>query len=184
MLVARVRPTEPTTMIPMRGVFTADDAWMLTGDLFRRDADGDYWRVDNAGDVIHSADGPVFTGPIRDALGDLPAVDLVVAYGISPPGAEHEVAIAAVTVRPARELAGKDLGSALRGLDRGRRPAIVHVVKEIPVTTWFRPVTAPLRAAGIPQPGPGIKAWYLDGSGDAYRPLTEAAHRRIVRRAA
>ena len=27
-------------------------------------------------DVIHTADGPVFTAPIRDALGDLPAVDL------------------------------------------------------------------------------------------------------------
>ena len=64
-------------MIPLRGVFSSGDAWMLTGDLFRRDADGDLWRVDNLAEVVHTADGPVFTGPIRDALGDVPAVDLV-----------------------------------------------------------------------------------------------------------
>ncbi|HUO72041.1 MAG TPA: AMP-binding protein [Solirubrobacteraceae bacterium] len=184
MLLARVRPADPTTMIPMRGVFARDDAWLLTGDLFRRDGDGDYWRIDHVGDVIHTPDGAVFTGPIRDALGDLPAVDLAVAYGVTPPGAAHELAVAAVTVRAGRELRGKDIGMALRGVPRERRPAIVHVVEQIPVTTWFRPITGPLRSAGLPHPGPGVKAWYRDASGETYRPLTEAAHRRLTRSAA
>ena len=52
--------------IPM---FSRSDAWLATGDLFRRDADGDYWRVDHQADVIRTASGHVFTGPIRDALG-------------------------------------------------------------------------------------------------------------------
>ena len=184
MLLARVRPSDPTMMIPMRGVFARDDAWLLTGDLFRRDADGDYWRLDHVGDVIRSAEGPVFSGPIRDALGDLPAVDLVVAYGVAPAGAEHEIALAAVTVRAGHELRSKDIGMALRGLARNRRPAIVHVVDHIPVTTWFRPLTGPLRNAGIPNAGAGANAWYRDGSGDSYRPLTEAAQRRLARQAA
>ena len=51
-------------------MFARDDAWLATGDLFRRDADGDYWRLDSVGDVIRTAAGPVFTAPIRDALGD------------------------------------------------------------------------------------------------------------------
>jgi putative long chain acyl-CoA synthase len=181
MLLARVSPAEQTTMIPMRSVFARDDAWLLTGDLFRRDADGDYWRVDHVGEVIHSAAGPVFTGPIRDALGDLPAVDLVVAHGVRPAGAERELGIAAVTVRSGHELRGKDLGMALRRLAADQRPALVYVVDEIPVTTWYRPITAPLRAIGIPQPGPGVKAWYRDASGETYRPLTVAAHRRLTR---
>ena len=82
---ACARATRPATT-PLRGVFARDDAWLATGDLFRRDADGDYWRVDSVGDVIRTADGPVFTAPIRDALGELPAVDLAVAYGVSPDG--------------------------------------------------------------------------------------------------
>jgi len=134
--------------------------------------------------VIHTSDGHVFTGPIRDALGELPAVDLVVAYGVTPNGSEHEVAIAAVTLRAGHKLAPKDIAAALRGLPRNERPAIVHAVDEIPVTTWYRPITAPLRRAGIPEPGEKVHAWYRDSRGDGYRPLTAAAHRRLVRQAA
>ena len=31
----------------LRGVFEPGDAWLETGDLFRRDSDGDYWLVDH-----------------------------------------------------------------------------------------------------------------------------------------
>jgi putative long chain acyl-CoA synthase len=175
MLLARVRPHESLSTTPLRGVFTRDDAWLVTGDLFRRDADGDYWRVDGVGDVVRTADGPAFTAPIRDALGELPAVDLAVAYGVLPPGDEHEVAVAAVTLRPGYELTARELSRALQVLPIEGRPTIVHVVDGIPVTTWYRPVTGPLRAAGIPQPGDGRKVWHR--SGDSYRAPRRAASR-------
>src|SRR5207302_2561057 len=116
MLLARVRSTEPLSSVPLQGVFTPDDAWLVTGDLFRRDGDGDYWRVDGVGDVIRTAAGPVFTGPIRDALGDLPAVDLAVAYGVSPNGAGPELPVAAVTLRAGQQLAAREIGRTLRDL--------------------------------------------------------------------
>jgi putative long chain acyl-CoA synthase len=184
MLLARVRPGEPTGTIPLRGVFSPDDAWLLTGDLFRRDADGDYWRVDGLADVIEAPDGPVFTTPIRDALSSLPAVDLAVVYGVPLNGEGHELAVAAVTLRQGRELAARDIRGALRGLGPERRPSVVHVVDEIPVTTWYRPMTSSLRGAGIPEPDEARQAWYLDASGEVYRPLTDAAHRRLAARAA
>jgi putative long chain acyl-CoA synthase len=180
MLLAKVRPSEPTSSIPMRGVFSPDDAWLLTGDLFRRDADGDYWRVDGLADVISTAEGRVFTTPIRDALASIPAIDLAVVYGVSVPDSQHKLAVAAVTLRPGAELVGREVGSALRKLDVGQRPSIVQVVDRIPVTTWFRPLTRDLRAAGVPEADEDRQAWYLDASGDAYRPLTDAAHRRLV----
>jgi putative long chain acyl-CoA synthase len=184
MLLARVEPNELLSSTPLRGVFSREDAWLQTGDLFRRDADGDFWRIDNVAEVIRTADGPVFAGPIRDALGDLPAVDLVVAYGLAPNGAEHEIAVAAVTLRSGHELVARDIESALGGLPRSARPAIVQVVDAIPVTTWFRPITGPLREAGIPEPGEQTKAWYRDRDRDAYRPLSAAARRRLARLAA
>jgi putative long chain acyl-CoA synthase len=180
MLLARVRPEEPLSMIPLRGVFSRGDAWLLTGDLFRRDSDGDLWRVDNLAEMVWTADGPVFTGPIRDALGDVPAVDLVVAYGVAPNGGEHQIAVAAVTLRADSDLRPREIAGALRSLPREQRPSIVHVVDEIPVTTWFRPLTGPLREAGIPEPGEGVQAWYRDATGDTYRPLTGAAHKRLA----
>jgi putative long chain acyl-CoA synthase len=184
MLLARVRPSEPTSTIPLRGVFSPDDAWLMTGDLFRRDADGDYWRVDGLADVVSTTAGPVFTTPIRDALCLLPAVDLAVVYGVAVDGGRHQLALAAVTLVPGCELSGRDVRMALRRLPDGQRPAIVHVVEEIPVTTWFRPLTDELRRAGVPEPDGGRQAWYLDAGGEVYRPLTDAAHRRLAGQAA
>ncbi len=184
MLLARVDPGEQLSSIPLRGVFSRDDAWLATGDLFRRDHDRDYWRVDSVREVIRTADGPVYSGPVRDALGDIPAVDLAAAYGVLPEGGEHEVAVAAVTLRRDRQLRPRDLTEALRSLPAAGRPKIVRVVDRIPVTTWYRPMTGPLRGQGIPEPGPGTQAWYLDASGENYRQLTDAAHRRLAKAAA
>src|SRR5205085_4671441 len=41
LLLVRVDPGEPLSVVPLRGVFASEDAWLATGDLFRRDADGD-----------------------------------------------------------------------------------------------------------------------------------------------
>jgi putative long chain acyl-CoA synthase len=180
MLLARVSANEPLSITPLRSLFARGDAWVVTGDLFRRDADGDYWRVDGAGDVIHTDQGPVFTTPIRDALGAIPAVDLAMAYGVDRDGDDGDVAVAAVTLREGRELTAREIGRALRALERMQRPALVHVVDHIPVTTWFRPLTRELRAAGISEPGEGTQAWYLDAGGETYRPLTAAARRRLT----
>jgi putative long chain acyl-CoA synthase len=184
MLLARVGPAEPLSVVALRGVFESEDAWVVTGDLFRRDADGDFWRVDGVREVIRTRRGPVFTTPIRDALGELPEVDLAVAYGVLPPGDEHEVAVAAVTLRAGRELKATDITRALSGLAAEQRPLIVRVVDEIPVTTWFRPLTGPLRQEGVPEPGENSRAWYLDASGERYRPLTATARKRLLGAAA
>jgi len=130
--------------------------------------------------VIRTEQGPVFTTPIRDALGDIPAVDLAAAYGIPVAGAGDEIAVAALTLRARGSLRARDIGQSLAALPAGQRPRIVHVVERIPVTTWFRPMTQKLREAGIPEPGEGAQAWYLDASGETYRPLSVAARRRIT----
>jgi putative long chain acyl-CoA synthase len=176
-LVVRARASE-TALTPMRGVFSRDDAWLSTRDLFRVDAEGDYWRLDSVYDVIHTAEGAVYPATIRDALGDHPAVDLVVAYGLRPNGHNDEIAVAAVTLRPGRTLDAGGLADAFADTAPTDRPAVVQVVDEIPVTTWFRPLTGPLCAAGLPRPAEG-RVWYLERGGKRYRSLTDAAYRRL-----
>jgi putative long chain acyl-CoA synthase len=179
MLLARSRESSGAATISLRGVFARDDAWLATGDLFRRDADGDFWRLDSVRELVRSAAGPVFTTPIRDALGDLPAVDIAVAYGLPGPKG-HDVAMAAVTLRPDYTFDAAELTAALAGLPRGQRPTVVRVVDEIPVTTWYRPITGVLRAAGIPAPAEGQPAWYRGPRADGYKPLTTADRRRLT----
>ena len=84
------------------------------------------------------------------ALGDLEAVDLAGVYGLPTDDPDASLAIAAVTLRPGFELDAGALATALGALDEGERPDVVHVVDEIPVTTWYRPNAAALRAADPP----------------------------------
>jgi putative long chain acyl-CoA synthase len=177
-LLARARTVDTIATTPLRGVFARDDAWLSTGDLFRRDADGDYWRLDSARNVIRGAAGPVYSAPVCDALGELPDIDLAVAYGLDLPGREHELVVAAVTLRPGHSIDARSVGDALERLPAPARPDLVHVVDSIPVTTWYRPLTGPLRDAGIPRANPD-RVWYRDRGGRRYRPLTPAARRRL-----
>lgn len=159
----------------LRGVFRAGDAWLATGDLFRADDDGTLWLVDPIASLVRTADGAVPGRPARAALGAADAVALAVTYAL--PGAEHDLLVAAVSPRPGREITAAELSAAARELDDAERPAIVRIVDEIPVTTWYRPRTAVLRAEGLPE---GARALAWDRGRRAYRPLTAAARRRLL----
>src|SRR6185437_5359271 len=95
-----------------RDVLEPGDAWLLTGDLARRDEDGDYWFVDRISDVIRTEGGPVPSRPIEDALYEVPEVALAVAFGVRD-GAGAEVPAAAVVLRQDATLDGKALYDAL-----------------------------------------------------------------------
>lgn len=155
-LVAEVDPdVNPTAETPLRGVFRPDDAWVATGDLFRRDADGDYWLVDSIAAVIQTPTGPVFPTPVRDALWTLDSVELAVCYGVPVTGASGEAAVAAVKLREGREVSAAEVGEALSVLAEEQRPSYVRIVDRIPVTTWYRPVVGGLRALGVPDGSDG-----------------------------
>ncbi|WP_242901155.1 AMP-binding protein [Actinomadura terrae] len=189
MLLARVRLSALGSVArPVRGVFASDDAWAITGDLFHRDADGDFWLAGREAELIRTADGLVPPGPVRDALGDLPVIDTVAVYGIpagvsegaegaggadgapeSIPDGDTELLAAAVTLREGGELTAADLSEALLRVEPASRPAIVRVVDEIPVTAEGRPRTAPLRDQGVPAGEDGLT--YVRDQDNAYRSL-------------
>lgn len=104
-------------------------------------------------------------------------------YGI--PVGDTELAAAAVSLRAARggraadAVKPVDLSEALLRVEPGLRPAIVRIVDEVPVTAGRRLRTAPLRDEGVPAAGDG-RAFYRDKAG-AYRPLTDAARRRLLK---
>ena len=83
----------------------------------------------------------------------MPAVDLAVAYGAARRARRASSRSPRSRCAPGRELDARELTAALRALPGRERPAIVQVVDEIPVTTWYRPLTGPLREAGIPPAG-------------------------------
>jgi putative long chain acyl-CoA synthase len=159
LLVARVNPGDPSADVPLRGVFEPGDAWRSTGDLFLRDEHGDLWLVDPVSAIIPTSRGPVLPAGARMALGSIPAVDLMVAYGVPVRGSQ--VLVAAVTLRPDSELTAAELDRAFDRLPASHRPAYIQVVRSIPVTTWHRPMWRPLQKAGVPKPTRTRKVWRL-----------------------
>jgi putative long chain acyl-CoA synthase len=150
LLLVRVDPAEAGSDTVLRGVFEHGDAWRSTGDLFLRDEHGDLWLVDPVSAIIDTERGPVLPAGARMALGSIPAVDLMVAYGVHTRAGNQLVA--AVTLRPDTALTAAELDSAVDRLPASHRPAYVQVVRAIPVTTWHRPMWRPLQRAGIPKP--------------------------------
>jgi putative long chain acyl-CoA synthase len=103
------------------------------------------------------------------ALGTIPAVDLLVAYGV--PDGDAEVLVAAATLRPRMHLSASELDRAFDRLPASQRPEYVQVVRSIPVTTWHRPSWRPLRKAGIPKPTRARKVWRLSDDHSHYEEL-------------
>jgi putative long chain acyl-CoA synthase len=134
----------------LRDVTEPGDAWMPSGDLVRRDGEGDFWLVDRLADVIHTAKGPVYSRPVEDALYALPEVALAAVYGVTLPGEAADVPAAAVVLRAGAALDGAALHGALAGLPEQARPRFVRVLSTIPMTEGYRLLKAGLRAEGAP----------------------------------
>ena len=173
LLLARTKPSGAMSGLPLRGVFEAGDAWRSTGDLFLRDEHHDLWLAGSVSEIVHTAAGPALPSGARSMLATIPAVDLMVAYGVRE--GEADVLVAAVTLREGAELTTADLDAALDKLPAPQRPRYVQMVDEIPVTTWHRPLWRPLQAKGIPEPDAHTRVWRLGPEGAHYEQITTAS---------
>ncbi len=180
LLLSRVEPERGAAEgKPLRGVFEKGDAWLSTGDLFRRDGDGDYWLVDHVADLIDAAEGPIPSIPIEDAVAAADAVALAVAYGVRLEGGRSEIPVAAVELRPEKELSAEELARAVEPLPPSERPAVVRIVDDLPLTAGFRPLKEPLRREGVDPARAQGRALWLDPEAGLYRPLDAAGYDRF-----
>ena len=82
-----------------------DDAWVATGDLFRRDADGDFWLVDAITSLIRTDDGPgVPDRRARRAVDPPRGRPRRLLRRHRRPARGHAVAIGAITLREGRDV--------------------------------------------------------------------------------
>ena len=175
MLLSRVEPGMSTATRPHRGLFAPGDAWLLTGDLFYRDEDGDFWLAGSADSLVTTAHGVVGGSAVEDALGMLDAIDMSVTYAV--PGIDgDDLAVTAITLRSERSLDAEDLSAALEQLPPDRRPHVVRIVERIPTSTSHRPLPSAFAAGGRPAPGPGV--YNLDPLSGAYRTYSLAPRSR------
>lgn len=118
------------------------NGWYLSGDLATRDADGYYWFVGRADDLIKSAGHLIGPFEVESALIEHEAVAEAAVIGI-PDETAGEIVKAYVALKPGYE-AGPELETAIRGHARARLGAAVA-----PRTIVFRAALPKTRSGKI-----------------------------------
>lgn len=131
------------------------DGWYLTGDLVRRDADGYFWFVGRADDMIKSAANSIGPFEIEAALMKHPAVAEIGVVG-KPDLLVREVPVAFVSLNPGFEdgdaLRAELLAYARQELGGAMAPREVHFIDSLPKTTTGKILRRALKAKAAGEP--------------------------------
>ncbi|KQU49883.1 long-chain acyl-CoA synthetase [Bosea sp. Leaf344] len=161
----------------LRDVLAAGDAWMRSGDLMRRDAQGFHYFVDRIGDTFRWKGENVATTEVEAAIGACPGVIEANVYGVEVPGAEGRAGMAAITVTP--DFALDTLHATLaEALPAYARPLVLRIVARLDRTATFKQRKAGLVAEGF-DPAAIRDPLYLDRD-DAYQPLDQDLYRAVA----
>lgn len=154
----------------LRGLFAPGDRWVSTEHLFRRDDDGDHWLIGHVSELVTTGTGVAAPSLAEEALGGLDAVASVAAYPADLPGGGQQL-VAAVKLRPGCRPSTAEVDAVMQRLTLPDRPAVIRVVADIPLTTWWRADREALRRgeAGLAAAAPG---WIRDATG-GYRATPE-----------
>jgi len=88
------------------------DGWFFTGDVARQDADGHLIQLDREVDIIHTANGPLYSLLIEENIHRHPAVFDACVYGTHLADGTQAPA-AAVALRPGSTISATELHAAL-----------------------------------------------------------------------
>jgi acetyl-CoA synthetase len=146
------------------------DGWYLTGDLARRDADGYYWFVGRADDVIKSSGHLIGPFEVESALMEHPAVADVGVIGKPDPVA-GEIVKAFVLLKPGHT--GDDatrldlLGFARTRLGAAVAPKEIAFVDAVPKTRSGKVMRRLLKARELGLPEGDVSTLESTGAGGA-----------------
>lgn len=122
----------------VEGLFTPEDAWMITSDVVSEGDDGELSFVDALSGFVKTDAGPVSTRALEDALYE--AGDVTLAAVLV--GDDGQL-VAAVVTRGT--LDGPRMDHALAGFPTAARPVRVDRLPELPLSEGFRPDKRALR---------------------------------------
>jgi fatty-acyl-CoA synthase len=120
---------------PMNEALFLADGWLNTGDLGRRDAEGYFWLVGRAKDMIKRGGHIIDPAMIEEGLHRHPAVALAAAIG-KPDAYAGELPIAYVTLKPQTEATPEELKewSTTHAPEPAAAVAEIVILDQMPIT--------------------------------------------------
>ena len=156
----------------LRDVFEPGDCWFASGDMLRRDADGDFWFEDRVGDTYRYKGENVSTEEVSRVISRAPCIGLAAVYGVKLDDHEGRVGTAAVEVAHGHAFTPKEIFDIVEtGLAPAARPRFIRVVQELETTASFKVIKHQLQNEGInPQQVSDDLYWY-DSQARTYSPF-------------
>ncbi len=134
----------------LRDVQRRGDAWFISGDLMREDADGDFWFVDRVGDTFRWKGENVSTEQVAGVINRLPWIAMSAVYGVRVPGQEGRAGMAAIVLADGAAFDPQALYALCeQHLPGPASPRFVRIMRELPTTDTLKLKKASLIDEGI-----------------------------------
>jgi long-chain acyl-CoA synthetase len=137
---------------PQASAETIRDGWLATGDLGRRDADGNYYIVGRKKDLIISGGVNIYPADIENVLAEHPDVAEVAVFGAPDPRWGESV-VAAIIPREGARPDADELRAFVRGSLGGfKTPKEIRIMDALPKNGSGKVLKRELRAMDWPAP--------------------------------
>ena len=193
LLLARVRDDHPLARFEgytdpsatenklVRDVVAQGDLWFNTGDLLRRDDDGDYWFLDRLGDTYRFRGYNVATEEVASVLHEVDGVAEAVVYGITLPDTEGKVGMAAILLHKGASLDTDALAQTLQQhLPNPAHPRFLRVVQRLAKTQTHKQVRRDLVAKGADPRRSKQPIFIRDAATGRYSPLDRETYLALL----
>ena len=172
---------EATDSKILRDAFVKGDLWFNTGDLIRDIGHGHAQFVDRLGDTFRWKGENVSTTEVEKAVNAFEQVFLSAVYGVSMPGGDGRVGMAAVV--PTVEIAMFDLPRfshhLLQALPSYAVPRFIRFLNEFDYTPTHKIKKAPIKAQGFELAAVSGPLYVLLPNMEEYTLLTNEIHEGI-----
>ena len=169
---------EATRKKVIRDVRERGDAWFRSGDLLKRDREGNFYFVDRIGDSFRWKGENVSTQEVEETLGSFPGIRQAVAYGVEVPGTEGRAGMAALALAAEVDLSGEEFFRHVERLPAYARPVFLRVVDNVDMTGTFKVRKVGLQQQGFDPRSSTSPLYFRDAALGRYRVLDEATYER------
>jgi fatty-acyl-CoA synthase len=169
---------EATRKKIIRDVRKRGDAWFRSGDLLKRDREGNFYFVDRIGDSFRWKGENVSTQEVEESLGSFPGIQQAVAYGVKVPGTEGRAGMAALALSAEVDLSGEEFFRHVERLPAYARPVFLRVVDKVDMTGTFKVRKVELQQQGFDPRASASPLYFRDAGVGRYRVLDEATYER------
>ena len=125
------------------------NGWFHTGDVARRDSDGDLFYLDRSSDVIRRRSENISSVEIEAEVRQFPQVQDAAAIGVETASGEEEILLIVAPIPQAAIDPGELLHFLIARLPHFMVPRFVRIVPELPKTQTNRVQKGELRKAGL-----------------------------------